>query len=45
MRDRWRRHLARVFMIDVGLVGRELFGQLPKPLADRLESLLAESGR
>jgi len=42
-RDQDRVHLRD--MIDVGLVGRDLLAQLPKPLADRLESLLAESGR
>lgn len=42
-RDQDRVHLRD--MIDVGLIGRELIGQLPKPLADRLELLLAEFGR
>ena len=42
-RDQDRVHLRD--MIDVGLIGRELLAQLPKPLADRLNSLLAESGR
>ncbi len=42
-RDQDRVHLRD--MIDVGLVGRELLGKLPKSLAKRLESLLAESGR
>jgi hypothetical protein len=42
-RDQDRVHLRD--MIDVGLIGRELLAQLPKPLAERLESLLAESGR
>jgi hypothetical protein len=42
-RDQDRVHLRD--MIDVGLIGRELLGQLPKPLADRLDSLLTESGR
>ena len=42
-RDQDRVHLRD--MIDVGLVSRELLGQLPKPLADRLDLLLAESGR
>jgi hypothetical protein len=42
-RDQDRVHLRD--MIDVGLIGRELQGQLPKPLAERLESLLAEFGR
>jgi hypothetical protein len=42
-RDQDRVHLRD--MIDVGLIDRELHGRLPKSLADRLESLLAESGR
>ncbi|MGD0518242.1 MAG: nucleotidyl transferase AbiEii/AbiGii toxin family protein [Thermoguttaceae bacterium] len=42
-RDQDRVHLRD--MIDVGLIGRELLAQLPKPLAERLDSLLAESGR
>jgi hypothetical protein len=42
-RDQDRVHLRD--MIDVGLVGRELLGQLPAPLAERLEALLSEAGR
>jgi hypothetical protein len=42
-RDQDRLHLRD--MIDVGLVGRDILNQLPKPLADRLESLLTDSGR
>jgi hypothetical protein len=42
-RDQDRVHLRD--MIDVGLVGRELLGGLPPSLAQRLEVLLAESGR
>ncbi len=42
-RDQDRVHLGD--MIDVGLIGRDLLSKLPKPLADRLEPLLAESGR
>jgi hypothetical protein len=42
-RDQDRVHLRD--MIDVGLIGRDLLGQLPKSLADRLEPLLAETGR
>lgn len=42
-RDQDRMHLRD--MIDVGLVGRELLGQLPPPLAARLEPLLTEMGR
>jgi len=42
-RDQDRVHLRD--MIDVGLVGRDLLDDVPPPLAARLESLLAESGR
>jgi hypothetical protein len=42
-RDQDRVHLRD--MIDVGLVGRDILEQLPKPLADLLDSLLSESGR
>lgn len=42
-RDQDRVHLRD--MIDVGLVGREMLGQLPPSLTPRLEALLAESGR
>jgi hypothetical protein len=42
-RDQDRVHLRD--MIDVGLIDRDLLGQLPKSLADRLEPLLTESGR
>ena len=42
-RDQDRVHLRD--MIDVGLVGRKLMGQLPPDLAARLEPLLAEAGR
>jgi len=42
-RDQDRVHLRD--MIDVGLVGRDLLGELPPGLADRLDALLAESGR
>jgi hypothetical protein len=42
-RDQDRVHLRD--MIDVGLVGRDLIDQLPASLAERLQALLAESGR
>jgi hypothetical protein len=42
-RDQDRVHLRD--MIDVGLVGRDLLGELPPSLAERLETLLLESGR
>jgi hypothetical protein len=42
-RDQDRLHLRD--MIDVGLVGRDLLGGLPSPLAARLQALLAEQGR
>jgi hypothetical protein len=42
-RDQDRVHLRD--MIDVGLIDRELLGQLPATLAARLEPLLTESGR
>ncbi|MGD0654485.1 MAG: nucleotidyl transferase AbiEii/AbiGii toxin family protein [Thermoguttaceae bacterium] len=42
-RDQDRVHLRD--MIDVGLIGRELLAQLPSTLAERLEPLLAESGK
>lgn len=42
-RDQDRVHLRD--MIDVGLIGRELLEDLPRPLAERLDGLLAESGR
>jgi hypothetical protein len=42
-RDQDRVHLRD--MIDVGLIGREMLGQLPPNLASRLESLLGELGR
>ncbi len=42
-RDQDRVHLRD--MIDVGLVGRELLEGLPSSLAQRLDALLAESGR
>ncbi len=42
-RDQDRVHLRD--MIDVGLVGRDILNQLPSSLAERLELLLAESGR
>ena len=42
-RDQDRVHLRD--MIDVGLVGRELLPGLPPSLAERLETLLSESGR
>jgi hypothetical protein len=42
-RDQDRVHLRD--MIDVGIVGRELVGDLPPLLARRLSDLLAESGR
>ena len=42
-RDQDRVHLRD--MIDVGLIGRDLLGQLPSALAAQLEKLLAESGR
>ncbi len=42
-RDQDRVHIRD--MIDVGLVDRDLLSQLPKSLVDRLEPLLAESGR
>lgn len=42
-RDQDRVHLRD--MIDVGLVGRDIVGGLPPLLAERLESLLSESGR
>ncbi|KKK80612.1 hypothetical protein LCGC14_2821750 [marine sediment metagenome] len=42
-RDQDRVHLRD--MIDVGLVGRDLFDQLPADLASRLDILLTEAGR
>jgi hypothetical protein len=42
-RDQDRVHLRD--MIDVGLVDRTMLAELPKPLADQLESLLSDSGR
>ncbi len=42
-RDLDRVHLRD--MIDVGLIGRSLLEDLPPALAQRLEALLAESGR
>jgi hypothetical protein len=42
-RDQDRLHLRD--LIDAGLVGREMLGQLPPELASRLESLLTELGR
>lgn len=42
-RDQDRVHLRD--MIDVGLIGRAILGQLPATLAARLEPLLTESGR
>ncbi len=42
-RDQDRVHLRD--MIDVGLIDRELLGQLPPELAARLDALLSESGR
>ncbi len=42
-RDLDRVHLRD--MIDVGLVGRELLGELPAALAARLEALLGEAGQ
>jgi len=42
-RDQDRVHLRD--MIDVGLVGREMLAELPGVLRERLEALLAESGR
>jgi len=42
-RDQDRVHLRD--MIDVGLVGRDLVGELPASLAERLQVLLSESGR
>lgn len=42
-RDQDRVHLRD--MIDVGLVGRDLLPALPPELANRLDALLAESGR
>jgi hypothetical protein len=42
-RDQDRVHLRD--MIDVGLVGRDLLDRLPASLAQRLKTLLAESGR
>lgn len=42
-RDQDRVHLRD--MIDVGLIGREMMKDLPQDLADRLDSLLTESGR
>ena len=42
-RDQDRVHLRD--MIDVGLVGRDVLDRLPPSLAERLEALLAESGR
>ncbi len=42
-RDQDRVHLRD--LIDVGLVGRELFNDLPPTLAERLAALLSESGR
>jgi hypothetical protein len=32
-------------MIDAGLIGRELLGDLPRSLAEHLERLLTEAGR
>ena len=42
-RDQDRVHLRD--MIDVGLIGRDLLAELPPPLAERLDALLAEAGR
>jgi hypothetical protein len=42
-RDQDRVHLRD--MIDVGLIGRDLFDDLPPELASRLDTLLGESGR
>jgi hypothetical protein len=42
-RDQDRVHLRD--LIDVGLVGRDLLGDLPPELASRLDALLTESGR
>lgn len=42
-RDQDRVHLRD--LIDVGLVGRDLLGGLPLPLAERLQNLLVEGGR
>jgi hypothetical protein len=42
-RDLDRVHLRD--MIDVGLLGRDLLGDLPSKLAARLEALLSEAGR
>ncbi len=42
-RDQDRVHLRD--MIDVGLVGRDILSQLPRPLAERLETLLSEARR
>ena len=42
-RDQDRVHLRD--MIDVGLVGRDMFERLPHELVERLDTLLTESGR
>jgi hypothetical protein len=42
-RDQDRVHLRD--LIEVGLVGRDLLGQLSAALAERLEALLSEAGR
>jgi hypothetical protein len=42
-RDQDRVHLRD--LIEAGLVGRDLLGQLPPALAERLEALLSEAGR
>ena len=42
-RDQDRVHLRD--MVDVGLVGRGVLGDLPSELAARLEFLLSETGR
>ena len=42
-RDQDRVHLRD--LIDVGLVGRDIVGELPPSLAERLATLLSESGR